>query len=120
MSLEEMDEESAAALPDREAMSLLDLALNLDLALDLAAPVDAAVAANANVAAPIDAAVAANIGSVGSEATAVAAQVVDQRARQVMPGRGAGIRDLFPAPVRNGYNRPWTCALRYIPYRGMV
>ncbi len=74
LSLDEMDAEKAAALPDREAMSLLDLNLNLDLALDLAAPVDAAVAANANVAAPIDAAVAANIGSVGSEATAVADQ----------------------------------------------
>ena len=71
---DEMEAETAAALPDREAMSLLDLNLNLDLALDLAAPVDAAVAANANVAAPIDAAVAANIGSVGSEATAIADQ----------------------------------------------
>jgi hypothetical protein len=70
----EMDAEAAAALPDREAMSLLDLSANLDLALDLAAPVNAAVAANANVAAPIDAAVAANIGSVGSEATAIADQ----------------------------------------------
>ncbi len=74
LSLDEMDAETAAALPDREAMSLLDLNLDLDLALDLAAPVDAAVAANANVAAPIDAAVAANIGSVGSEATAFADQ----------------------------------------------
>src|SRR5687768_15099245 len=71
---EEMDAETAAALPDREAMSLLDLTANLDLALDIAAPIDAAVAANANVAAPIDAAVAANIASVGSEATAVADQ----------------------------------------------
>ncbi len=70
----EMDAETAAALPDREAMSLLDLTANLDLSLDLAAPVDAAIAANANVAAPIDAAVAANIASVGSEATAVADQ----------------------------------------------
>jgi hypothetical protein len=48
--------------------------VNLDLALDLAAPIDAAVAANANVAAPIDAAVAANILSVDSEATALADQ----------------------------------------------
>ncbi|MFN2505637.1 MAG: hypothetical protein ABR540_15635 [Acidimicrobiales bacterium] len=70
----EMEAETAAALPDREAMSLLDLTANLDLALDIAAPVNAAIAANANVAAPIDAAVAANIGSVGSEATAVADQ----------------------------------------------
>jgi hypothetical protein len=71
---DEMEAENAAALPDREAMSLLDLNVNLDLALDLAAPIDAAIAANANVAAPIDAAVAANIASVGSEATAVADQ----------------------------------------------
>ena len=70
----EMEAETVAALPDREAMSLLDLNANLDLALDIAAPIDAAIAANANVAAPIDAAVAANIVSVGSEATAVADQ----------------------------------------------
>ena len=70
----DLEAESVDALPDREAMSLLDLSANLDLALDIAAPIDAAVAANANVAAPIDAAVAANIASVGSEATAVAEQ----------------------------------------------
>jgi hypothetical protein len=70
----DLEAESVAALPDREAMSLLDLSADLDLALDIAAPIDAAVAANANVAAPIDAAVAANILSVDSEATAVADQ----------------------------------------------
>lgn len=70
----EMEAEAVAPLPDREAMSLLDLSANLDLALDLAAPIDAAVAANANVAAPIDAAVAANIASVDSDAAAVADQ----------------------------------------------
>jgi hypothetical protein len=74
LSVAEMEAENVAALPDREAMSLLDLTADLDLALDIAAPIDAAVAANANVAAPIDAAVAANIASVGSEATAVADQ----------------------------------------------
>lgn len=74
LSLDEMDAERAAALPDREAMSLLDLNLDLDLALDLAAPVDAAIAANANVAAPIDAAVSANVLSVDSEAAALADQ----------------------------------------------
>jgi hypothetical protein len=71
---EEMDGQQAAALPDREAMSLLDLNADLDLALDVAAPVDAAVAANANVAAPIDAAVAANVVSFGSDALAEAPQ----------------------------------------------
>jgi hypothetical protein len=74
LTVDEMEAESASALPDREAMSLLDIVADLDLSLDLAAPVDAAIAANANVAAPIDAAVAATIGSVGSEATAVADQ----------------------------------------------
>ena len=74
LSRDEIEAESADALPDREAMSLLDLNADLDLALDLAAPIDAAVAANANVAVPIDAAVAANIASVNSEATAIADQ----------------------------------------------
>jgi hypothetical protein len=71
---EEMDGQQAAALPDREAMSLLDLNADLDLALDVAAPVDAAVAANANVAAPIDAAVSANVLSFNSDALAQAPQ----------------------------------------------
>ena len=84
----ELESQDVTAVPDREAMSLLDgidpsallgtslLNVDVDLALDadVAAPIDAAVAANANVAAPIDAAVAANVLSVGSEATAVADQ----------------------------------------------
>ena len=84
----ELDAQNVTAVPDREAMSLLDgidpssllntslLNVDVDLALDadVAAPIDAAVAANANVAAPIDAAVAANVLSVDSEATAVADQ----------------------------------------------
>jgi hypothetical protein len=71
---EEMNAQTAAQLPDKEAMSLLDVNADLDLALDLAAPVDAAVAANANVAAPIDAAVSANILSPGSTSIASADQ----------------------------------------------
>jgi hypothetical protein len=83
LSRSELEAQGAADLPDKEAMSVLDLLgdqsllnLNVDLAVDadVAAPIDAAVAANANVAAPIDAAVAANIASVGSSATAVADQ----------------------------------------------
>jgi hypothetical protein len=70
----EVDSEDAAALPDRQAMSLLDINANLDLALDIAAPIDAAIAANANVAAPIDAAVSANLLSPGAESMAVADQ----------------------------------------------
>ena len=71
---EEMASQGGAELPDKEAMSLLDLNVDLDLALDLAAPVDAAVAANANVAAPIDASVAANVLSEGAVASASADQ----------------------------------------------
>ena len=71
---EEIEAQEGAKIPDKEAMSLLDVNVDLDLALDIAAPIDAAVAANANVAAPIDAAVAANVGSVDSVATAVSQQ----------------------------------------------
>jgi hypothetical protein len=56
--------------------SLLDLNVNLDLGLDLAAPIDGAIAANANVAAPIDAAVSANV--LSPDATSVA--TADQNA----------------------------------------
>ncbi len=77
---EELAAETGAALPDKEVISLLDLNADLDLALDAAAPIDLAVAANANVAAPIDAAVAANVLSVDSSAQALADQgvVIDQ------------------------------------------
>jgi hypothetical protein len=51
-----------------------DLDVNLDLALDLAAPINAALAANANIAAPIDAAVSANILSPDSTSLATADQ----------------------------------------------
>ena len=80
---DELAAEEAAELPDREAMSLLDL--NLDLSLDAAAaPVGAAIAANANVAAPIDAAVAANVGSVDS--TAIASADQDAQITQILDG----------------------------------
>ena len=77
---EELAAETGAALPDKEVISLLDLNADLDLALDAAAPIDLAVAANANVAAPIDAAVAANVLSAGSSAQALADQgvLIDQ------------------------------------------
>ncbi len=76
MSEDELAAEAGTALPDKEVVSLLDLNADLDLALDAAAPIDLAVAANANVAAPIDAAVAANILSAGSSAQALADQGV--------------------------------------------
>jgi len=71
---EEIGAQEAAQIPDKEAMSLLDINADLDLALDIAAPIDAAIAANANVAAPIDAAVAANVLSPDSIASASADQ----------------------------------------------
>jgi hypothetical protein len=80
LSPEELAVETGAALPDKEVISLLDLNADLDIALDAAAPIDLAVAANANVAAPIDAAVGANVLSSGSTAQALADQgvLIDQ------------------------------------------
>jgi hypothetical protein len=73
---EELAAEKVTALPDKEVVSILDLNVDVDLALDLAAPIDLAAAANANVAAPIDAAVGANVLSVGSTAQALSDQGV--------------------------------------------
>jgi hypothetical protein len=80
LTADELAAEGGTALPDKEVISLLDLNADLDIGLDAAAPIDLAVAANANVAAPIDAAVGANILSVGSEAQAMADQgvMIDQ------------------------------------------
>jgi len=80
LSPEELAAETGAPLPDKEVISLLDLNADLDLALDAAAPIDLAVAANANVAAPIDAAVGANVLSVDSTAQALSDQgvLIDQ------------------------------------------
>ena len=80
LTADELAAEGGTALPDKEVISLLDLNADLDIGLDAAAPIDLAVAANANVAAPIDAAVAANILSVGSQAQAMADQgvMIDQ------------------------------------------
>jgi len=75
LSQDELAAQQASDLPDREAMTtLLDLNANLDLALDLAAPIDAAVAANANAAIPLDASVGANVLSVNSAAVSSASQ----------------------------------------------
>jgi hypothetical protein len=92
LSPAELEAEHAEGLPDREAMStlnpgaaidpagalgaggLLNLDVNLDLNADAAAPVSAAVAANANVAAPIDASVSANVASPDGTSIAMANQ----------------------------------------------
>src|SRR3954451_24663858 len=76
LTAEELGAQGATALPDKEVVSILDLNADIDLAIDAAAPIDLAVAANANVAAPIDAAVGANILSVDSTAQALSDQGV--------------------------------------------
>src|SRR4051795_8000127 len=73
---EELAAQGATALPDKEVVSILDLNADIDLAIDAAAPIDLAVAANANVAAPIDAAVGANVLSADSTAQALSDQGV--------------------------------------------
>jgi hypothetical protein len=73
---DELTAQAGTALPDKEVASILDLNADLDLGISAAAPIDLAVAANANVAAPIDAAASANILSFGSESQALADQGV--------------------------------------------
>jgi hypothetical protein len=72
----DLDAELGTTLPAKEVMSLLDLNIDIDLALALAAPIDLAVAANLNVAAPIEAAVSANVLSLFSTAASQATQGV--------------------------------------------
>src|SRR5690349_9124577 len=74
VSMDEIEAEGATALPNKEVMSLLNVNANVDLGLDLAAPVDLAVAANLNVAAPIEASAAANLLSPDAQAVAAAQQ----------------------------------------------
>ena len=80
ISMEEIEAEGAISLPNKEVMSLLDINANVDLGLDLAAPVDLAVAANLNVAAPIQAAASANLLSSDAQAIALSQQhgTIDQ------------------------------------------
>jgi hypothetical protein len=100
LSEEELAREGASDLPDREAMSLLNLDVNLDLALDGAAPINAAAAANLNVAAPIDAAVSANIGSIDSTSVAVADQ--DSIIVQELNGSATALSDQSSAIDQGG------------------
>src|SRR5215216_7218043 len=80
VSMDEIEAEGATALPSKEVMSLLNVDANVDLGLDLAAPVDLAAAANLNVAAPIEAAASANLLSADAQAVAVSQQhgTIDQ------------------------------------------
>src|SRR3954466_15287810 len=74
VSMDEIEAEDAVPLPNKEVMSLLGVNPDADLGLDLAAPVDLAVAANLNVAAPIEAAAAANVLSPDAQAVSLAQQ----------------------------------------------
>src|SRR4051812_7605520 len=80
VSDDEIEAEEAVSLPGKEVMSVLDVNANVDLGLNLAAPVDLAVAANLNVAAPIEAAASANLLSADAEAVSLAQQhgAIDQ------------------------------------------
>ena len=71
--------------------NLLNVNVNLNGDLNLAAPIDGAVAANANAAAPIDAAVSANIDSPLSEAVGVAHQ--DVTIDQTIDGNATAVGD---------------------------
>src|SRR3954451_11911394 len=73
---EELAIEGVTALPDKEVISILDLAADIDLAIDGAAPIDLAVALNANIMAPIEGAVSANLLSDNSTSQALAHQGV--------------------------------------------
>ena len=90
---EELASEGITALPDKEVISILDLAADVDLAIDGAAPIDLAVALNANVVAPIDAAVSANLLSDGSSAQALADQGVSVTQTIEADAIATGIQD---------------------------
>ncbi len=90
---EELEAEGVTALPDKEVVSILDLAADIDLAIDGAAPIDLAIALNANVVAPIDAAVSANLLSNGSTAEAVADQGVLLNQTVAADAIATGIQD---------------------------
>jgi len=78
ISVAELEAESGAVLPTKEVLSvpLLDLTADINLALDLAAPIDLAIAGNANVVLPINASVSANALSLLSSAQAGGEQAV--------------------------------------------
>jgi hypothetical protein len=97
ISRAELEAEAGTALPAKEVISLLDLNVDADLALALAAPIDLAVAANAQAALPIDASVSANILSFFSNATAVANQ--GATITQVMNGVDASADAIQTASV---------------------
>ena len=80
VSMDEIEAETRSTFRTRRCCPLLDVNANVDLGLDLAAPVDLAAAANLNVAAPIEAAATANVLSPDGEAVGLAEQTghIDQ------------------------------------------
>ena len=98
VSMDEIEAEGATALPNKEVMSLLDVNANVDLGLDLAAPVDLAAAANLNVAAPIEAAASANLLSEGAAGRRHRAAARDDRPAPQRQRRrdGAAARGAHP------------------------
>jgi hypothetical protein len=92
----EIESQQATDLPDREAMSLLDTALlnldvNLDAALDVAAPVNAAAAVQANAGVPIDAAVSANV--LSNDSAAVSSTDQTSGITQLLQGNATATAD---------------------------
>jgi hypothetical protein len=76
LTMEEVLAEGGTMLPSKEVLSLLDLNVDIDLLLDLVAPIDLAIAGNLNIAAPISGAVSANVLSLLSNSAAVSDQGV--------------------------------------------
>jgi hypothetical protein len=91
LSPQDIEAQEGATNHDKEAMSLLDVNVDLDLALDLAAPIDAAVAANANVAAPVDAAASANV--LSPDSVSVASTTQDSGITQNLDGIATATAD---------------------------
>jgi hypothetical protein len=89
LSDREIADQQATDLPDREAMSLLDVVADLNLDLNLAAPIDGGVAANANAGAPVDAGVSANLLSVNSQTLASTGQ--QSVVQQALTGEASAI-----------------------------
>ena len=97
LTSQDLAAEGGELLPDKEVLSILDLFVNLDLALDLTAPVDLAVAANANIAAPmvvitgdVDKTVSTNIHSRPLAAVVPNARLI------VLPGVGHMVQNAAP------------------------
>jgi hypothetical protein len=93
LSAEELAGQGATPLPDKEVISILDLAADVDLAIDGAAPIDLAVALNANVVAPINGSVSANLLSDGSISQALADQGVQVTQNVDADAIATGIQD---------------------------